>query len=218
MKPHQPYPRPGEPLYSPAYYDEAYYGKGARGGFPSYDFYDPKQKEQLDLKWQFCGEVPHSSALFIGCARGFEVAHWIERGKKAEGVDVSRWAIDNQIPEAKGACLWYGGRFLPGWSENSVDLVASFDVLHHLPDDMLEDLAAEMVRIAKRGIVWRLIVKNWRNLDSGAQVEAQDGAWFAYRRLEFWDALFTRSGKFRLHWLKMHEQYEVTAIFRRVDQ
>jgi hypothetical protein len=215
MKPHQAYPRPGEPLYSPDYYDADYYGKGARGGFPSYDFADPKQKEQLDLKWQFSGEVPHENALFVGCARGFEVAHWLAKGRRARGVDVSTWAIANQIPEAIGLCHLYDGRALP-FADDGFDLVASFDVLHHLPLEMLEELAPEIVRVAKNGIVWRLIVKNWRNLENPAPIEAQDGAWFAYRRLEFWDALFTRSGKFRLHWLKMHEQYEVTAIFRRV--
>lgn len=217
MKSHQPYPRPGEPLYSHAYYDEDYYGRGARGGFPSYDYADPRQKEQLALKWGFAGAVPHDSALFVGCARGFEVAHWIGKGKTAEGVDVSEWAIRNQIPEAAARCWRYNGRYLPAVVSDSFDLVAAFDVLHHLPDDVLADLAAEMVRIAKNGIVWRVIVKNWRNLEKPAAVEAQDGAWFAYRRFEVFDKLFTQSGKFELDWMKMHFQYEVTAIYRRTS-
>lgn len=218
MKPHQPYPRPGEPLYSPDYYDADYYSKGARGGFPSYEYDDPKQQDQLAIKASFMDCVPHGSALFVGCARGFEVAHAQARGKSAFGVDVSKWAIANVLPQVRDRCVWYNGRYLPGFADDSFDLVASFDVLHHLPDDMLADLAAEMVRIAANGIVWRLVVRNWRNERNPVPVDAQDGAWFSYRRFELFDRLFTESGKFELDWLKMHFQYEVTAVYRRAKK
>lgn len=201
-----------EPMYSPDYYDAAYYGKGGRGGFPAYDFNSDEQKRQLALKWHFASHVPHQSALFVGCALGFEVAHWIQNGKTAAGVDVSRYAIAHQIPEARGNCSLYDGRALPVPAE-SFDLVASFDVLPHLPDEMLAALVAEIVRVAKAGIVWRGVVKNWHNLAD--EIDGQDGAWVKYRRWETWDELFSKSGKFRLDWMKMHGQYEVTAIYRR---
>jgi hypothetical protein len=205
-------PAPGEKLYDPAYYDAGYYGGGARGGFKDYKYGSLEQMKQLGIKWRFCDEVAHKTALFVGCALGFEVAYWRERCRIAHGVDVSAYAIANQIPEAKGACQLYAGSKLP-FANDEFDLVATFDVLPHLPPAMLEALAADMVRVASRGIVWRGIVKDWRNMDQ--EIDCRDGAWVRYSTLERMDRLFTQSGKLRLHWLKMHEQYEVTAIYVR---
>lgn len=204
-------PKPGEKLYDPAYYDENYYGKGGRGGFKDYRFGSEEQEKQLGIKWHQCSKLPHKSVLFVGCALGFEVGYWRLRGKRAYGIDVSSYAIAHQIPEAAGSCILYDGRKIPG--EANFDLVACFDVLPHLPADMQEELIGEMVRVAEYGIAWRTIVKNWRNLD--VAIDGQDGAWFRYSRFEEMDRLFTRSGKFKLQWLEMHAQYEVSAVYAR---
>lgn len=203
----------GTPQYSPDFFSKGYYGEGERSGFKSYDYNSAEQKEQLGLKWQFCSEVPHETALFVGCARGFEVAHWFAKGKKAEGVDVSQWAIQNQIPEAKGKCSLYNGNKLPPL-ENSFDIVASFDVLALLPEDMFQQLAAEMVRVAKNGIVFRVFVKSWRNLEN--KVDGEDGATFKLRHFWEYDKAFNQSGKFKLDFMKMHGQSEVTAVYKRL--
>jgi hypothetical protein len=57
-------------------------------------------------------------------------------------------------------------------------------------------------------------VKNWRNLDRA--VDGEDGATFKLRHFWQYDQLITKSGKFKLDWMKMHDQYEVTAIFQRI--
>lgn len=207
----------GEPLppsldYSPAQYDEGYYRRGERCGFKDYFYDHPEQQQQLAIKFHACRSVVHGSALFIGCAMGFEVAYWRRQGRQASGCDVSRWAIDNALPAAVGAVRHYDGRSLSWLPDNSVDLVASFDVLTHLPDDMLRDLAAEMVRVARLGIVFRTIVKNWRNLD--AKVDFQDGCYGRYLRFEDWDRLFSQSGKFHLSEAHLtRENYETTFTF-----
>lgn len=205
--------QPTAPHWDPAFYDAGYYGKGARNGFREYDYNSPEQKYQLAIKWNVCASIDHKTALFVGCARGFEVAHWIAHGKNAVGVDVSTWAIANAIPQADKHCQLYDGSSLTKFGDSSFDLVASFDVLPHLPDGMREKLVAEMVRVAGRAIVWRQIVKNWRNMNR--KVDGIDGAVFVYQRLETWDRLFTQSGKFRLLWLKMHRQYETIAVYVR---
>jgi hypothetical protein len=204
---------PAAPTYSPEFYDEGYYRRGERCGFKGYDYHSPDQKQQLAIKWDACRGVVHGSALFIGCALGHEVAHWIKNGKQAFGLDVSRYAIENQIPEAKSRCHLYDGAQIRE-QDDSVDLVASFDVLTHIPDKMLADLTDEMVRVARRGIVFRTIVKNWRNL--GENVDFQDGCWGRYLRFDHWDHLITRTGKFYLS--EAHttrDNYETTFTFLR---
>ncbi len=207
-----PQPAPGEILYDPAFYDRAYYGGGARGGFPSYAYDSPEQKEQLALKRALCDKVSHDTILFIGCARGFEVADAFERLKVARGLDVSTWAIGNQIPEARGECFLYNGWEIP-FADNSIDLVASFDVLPHLPDQMREKLCEEMIRVARCGIVWRQIVKDYRNRDRDC--DGLDGAWIRYDLFETWDERFSRSGKFELLEANVSHHYEVSAAFIR---
>lgn len=205
-------PGQGEPHWSPAYYAAGYYGGGERGGFRDYRYGSLEQAQQLQIKWDACAAVEHRSALFVGCALGFEVAHWRTRLREASGVDVSEFAIANQIPEAGGRCHLYGGRHL-NEADSSVDLVACFDVLPHLPDDMREDLIAEMVRVARAGVVWRQIVKDWTNLD--VEVDGQDGSWFHYWTFERLERAFTRSGKLRLERSIMSRHHEVMAVFVR---
>src|SRR5437867_2600744 len=111
--------------YDVARFDEGYYKRGDRGGFKNYDYDSPVQRDQLAIKWQ-CGQfIPHRNVLFIGCACGFEVAHWRERGIAAWGVDVSEWAIRNSYPDVKEYCLLFDGKQLD-WANDSFDLVCAF--------------------------------------------------------------------------------------------
>ena len=206
--------RPTTPDWDPAFFDEAYYGAGGRGGFREYDYQSAGQQEQLDLKRSLCGRVPHESALFIGCARGYEVAHWIRHGTPAAGVDVSQWAIKNQIPEAMGRCFHYDGAHLKIVADKEVDLVAAFDVLTLVPDAMLYKLIAEMQRVAAKAIVIRTVIKNWRNQDRN--VDGQDGAWYRYLQLAEWDRLFTEDRTFILDSCAMAHNYECFLTFARV--
>lgn len=205
-----------KPHYSPEFFNSGYYGQGERSGFTHYEYGSPEQEEQLALKKQFCEFVPHNSALFVGCALGFEVAYWYRNGHEGVyGVDVSRWAINNQIIEAQGRCLHYDGAKLPFLLNESFDLVAAFDVLTLVPEDMFQRLAAEIVRVAKAGIVFRVVVKDWTNLDSPC--DGEDGSTFKLRHFWEYDKAFSQSGRFKLDWMKQHGNHEVTAIYQRVQ-
>ena len=205
--------RPTTPDWDPAFFDEAYYGHGGRGGFREYDYQSAGQQEQLDLKRSLCSRVPHEEALFIGCARGYEVAHWIRHGTLAHGVDVSEWAIEHQVPEAMGRCQLYNGWELD-YNDQAFDLVAAFDVLTLIPGEMLNKLIAEMKRVAAKAIAVRTIVKNWRN--QARVVDGQDGAWFRYLPLSEWDRLFTEDRTFILDSCAMAHNYECFMTFVRV--
>ncbi|MDE2232430.1 MAG: class I SAM-dependent methyltransferase [Candidatus Omnitrophica bacterium] len=205
-----------KPEWEAGFFDEAYFGKGGRGGFTSYRYDSPEQREQLALKWNDCQRIPHRSVLFVGCATGFEVAWWHERGKlPAFGVDVSEWAIAHLIPQAQGRCFLFDGQSLSDFADQSVDLVAAFDVLTLVPDGMIFNLVQEMKRVARVGIVFRTIVKNWRNLSR--TVDGQDGAVFRYRPFTEWDRMFTSDDKFKLHQLTMSWHYETVASYLRAQ-
>ena len=206
--------RPTAPQWDPAFFDASYYGQAGRGGFREYQYNSEVQREQLDLKFSLCQKVPQESVLFIGCARGFEVAHWIHKGIPADGVDVSEWAIANQIPEAMNRCQLYNGWDLSTYADKSVALVAAFDVLTMVPDVMLPKLVAEMKRVAARAICFRTVVKNYRN--AHRSVDGQDGAWFRYLPLAEWDRLFTEDNQFILQSALVEWSAETFLTFVRV--
>jgi len=200
--------------YSSALFDEQYYGGGARGGFQSYAWEDPAQQQQLRYKWDHCQQHgDFRSILFVGCATGFEVRYFRERGKEAWGVDVSEWAIDHPVNGATGHTLLYDGQHLSQFTDDGLDVVSSFDVISLVPDDMMKVLAAEMVRVARKKIVVRTIVKNFRNLQN--EWDGNDGVSFRYNTLMEWDKMFCQSGKFALHEAKIHFQYESVMVFAR---
>lgn len=192
-------------------FDSDYYNNGARGGFPSYVYDDPVMQEQLGIKWDVCSKIPHESVLFVGCAKGFEVKYWWLRGKFAQGVDVSEYAIQNAEPVVKEFCHIYNGSSLARFDDNSFDMVAAFDVLTLVPNTMRENLIREMIRVAKNGIFIRTIVKNWRNML--AACDGMDGVSFHYETFDYWDRAFTQSEKFALYHNHHFYNYECCATF-----
>ncbi len=198
-------------VYSQSQFNEEYYGGGARGGFTKYSWEDPEQQKQLKLKW----EVTHwhsdfNSILFVGCAKGFEVRYFREHNKHAVGIDISQYAITNCDRQVVDYCNLYDGSHID-WGKDAFDMVAAFDVLTLAPDDMLEELCEEIVRVASKKIIIRTIVKNWRNLDD--RWDGQDGVSFRYLNFHDWDRHFTKSGKFSLHEAKIHNQYECVIVW-----
>jgi 2-polyprenyl-3-methyl-5-hydroxy-6-metoxy-1,4-benzoquinol methylase len=199
--------------YSPSRFDRGYYENGERGGFKSYDYESADQKHQLGLKFGCCSSVPHESAFFVGCARGFEVAYWRQMGKHAKGGDVSQWAIKNALPHIKDHCQLMNCETLLALPADAFDLVAAFDVLTLVPEGDLTVLCGSMVHAAKNGIVLRTEIKSWRNMHH--EIDGLDGVSYKLKTFDFWDKQFTVSGKFKLDTAKTHFQYETVFVWKR---
>lgn len=199
--------------YDPALFDKDYYGGGARGGFVKYEYDDPDQQEQLKYKWDACHwSGDFESILFVGSAMGFEVKYFKDKGKIVGGVDVSEYAIKHALPGTARHMMLYDGRNLD-FRENGSDIVAAFDVLTLIPDEMMRQLGKEIVRVAYKKIVMRSIVKNWRNAKE--KWDGNDGVSFTYKPFDYWDWLFSESGKFRFEECKMWRQYEGVFVWVR---
>lgn len=140
-------------------YQGAYFGDGrdpsghrqGRSGYARYDRVSSNADIAGFVLWRTFGGA--RNAIDIGCATGFVVEVLRELGIEAEGCDVSRFAVENASPGARGhvqlADLMTG---LP-WPDRTFDLVSVLETLEHLPSDQVGQAIAEVVRVC-RGFVY----------------------------------------------------------------
>ena len=70
--------------------------------------------------------------LDVGCALGFLVEAFWDRGVEAWGMDISRYAIENVRPDMRGYCLLRSAA--DGIPNGPFDLIACIEVLEHMPE------------------------------------------------------------------------------------
>jgi SAM-dependent methyltransferase len=135
-----------------AMYDEAYFGAGRnpldRMGLSGYERYD-RASSNADVAayvvWRFLSP-PRS--LDVGCALGFVVEALRELGIRADGVDISEWAVEHATPGARGHVRV--GDLLAGLPHRSgeFDVVTAFEVLEHLAPEDVPAALAELRRVS----------------------------------------------------------------------
>ena len=91
--------------------------------------------------------------LVIGCSIGNEVWAYKENGFDPFGMDISKFAIDNAMPEVKDRCVVADIRYV---TVGQCDNVAAFDVLEHIPDIELEQSLINCRKMTKKVFVARI--------------------------------------------------------------
>lgn len=212
--------------YSPLAFDRRYYEQVLTGGNPrGFEFDEPQQQSQLANKWEeakLLGFTP-VNAYFVGCARGFEVRFWEERGIDSFGMDVSQWAIENGDETIRNRLhLYPGGRFY--WAshncsvpDDAFEAVLAFDVLTLIPSLKRTEIIDEMVRIASKGILVRTLLQH--DPTNTQEIHGVDGVPYHLEGLDYWRFAFCRSDKFKLHGLVPYDHpgylQAVMAFIRR---
>jgi SAM-dependent methyltransferase len=82
-------------------------------------------------------------ALEAGCAMGLLVKAMRGRGVEAEGIDFSRWCVENAHPAAREWVRW-GDALDPETVGRGYDLVLALDILEHLPPDLVPRALANL--------------------------------------------------------------------------
>jgi SAM-dependent methyltransferase len=139
------------------YDDSGYFGEGRdpldRMGLSGYERYDRDTSNAnvaAYLIWRF---LDVGRALDVGCAMGFVVEALRELHVDAEGVDVSRYAVEHAALGARGH-LRQGnllGR-LP-FPAASFDVVSALETLEHLPPEAIPAAVAELRRVSRGWVV-----------------------------------------------------------------
>jgi len=138
-------------------YDGAYFGLGRDptsrewlSGYERYDRHTSNADIAAYLLWRY---VPAATALDVGCATGFVVEALREIGVEAEGVDISRYAVDNATPGARGHVRWADIRRRLPFADAAFDVVTALETLEHLAPPAVPAAIAELARVCGRWVV-----------------------------------------------------------------
>lgn len=85
------------------------------------------------------------SVLDVGCGHGFLVKHLRSLGIDARGCDFVPHA-GSEIPEHFTLC---DAKSIP-FEPDTFDLVVSFDFFEHIPEEDIDEVYAEMLRVGKK--------------------------------------------------------------------
>lgn len=128
-------------------YDEDYFLRGKEKGVSLYENYRwmPDLTIQMVKRIvEHCGIDKKDTILDFGCARGYVVKAFRQLGHIAYGIDVSKWAIENQDPEVDQFVMCdteFAGEY---------DWVVAKDVLEHVPE--VEQTIDNLMSGANKGV------------------------------------------------------------------
>lgn len=91
-------------------------------------------------------------ALDFGCGSGNLSRHLLQLGARVTAADVSRGFLDlvqARYPDEPLATLWIENGETAGIADSSFDLIATYSVLHHIPDYIAA--VRELARLCRQG-------------------------------------------------------------------
>lgn len=118
------------------------------GGF----YYNPRFWQTITADFQkryhLTGE---SSILDVGCAKGFMLYDFIRLipGIRVAGIDISKYAIENALSEAKPYIKVANAKKLP-YLDSSFNLVISINTVHNLPLNECKQAIREIERVSEK--------------------------------------------------------------------
>jgi ubiquinone/menaquinone biosynthesis C-methylase UbiE len=95
--------------------------------------------------------VDSSKILDVGCAKGFMLYDFYKHNPNLDlyGIDISKYAIDNSVPEIKNKLQVANATKLP-YEDNFFDLVISINTIHNLDKNKCKIALKEISRVSKK--------------------------------------------------------------------
>ena len=137
-------------MIKPSVYDEDYFMRGIETGKSAYENYTWRAELTIPMAMTIIDELKidrKTTILDYGCAKGYLVKALRLLHRKAYGVDVSRWAINNLDPVVKSFCKLIDPAGDGSLFDVVMDLCISKDVFEHIPET---DLQGSIDRIAAK--------------------------------------------------------------------
>ncbi len=99
---------------------------------------------------RFIAKLKPESVLDVGCGRGYVIRVLENEGIKVTGLDISHHCWHTRATDSMRVCdititPW-------GFANKAIDLCFSSNLLEHIPEDKIDSVIQEMVRVSKRGL------------------------------------------------------------------
>jgi ubiquinone/menaquinone biosynthesis C-methylase UbiE len=160
------------------------------GGFS----YDSKYWTPVipDFETHF-GPLTEKSLLDVGCAKGFMLYDLLKLvpGIELAGIDISKYAIDNCLPEVKELLSVADARALP-FKNQSFDVVISINTIHNLDLEDCKQALREISRVSKGNSF--ITVDAFSNEEERARMMAWNLTAKTILSVEEWMKLFDEVG------------------------
>ena len=133
------------------------------------------------------------SLLDIGCAKGFMLYDMKQLipGIEVNGIDISKYAIENAKKEVKEYCHVANATSLP-FDDRSIDVSISITTLHNLDENDLATALLEIERVTKRGSF--VTLDAYRNEEEKGRMEAWNLTAKTVMHIDKWKEFFSDIG------------------------
>ena len=132
-------------------FDKDFFDGGREFGYGGFS-YNPRYWSEVVKDFSnYYNLNDESKILDVGCAKGFMLYDFYKLNPNLDlhGIDISKYAIDNSVPEIKNKLQVANATKLP-YEDNFFDLVIAINTVHNLDKDECEIALKEISRVSKK--------------------------------------------------------------------
>lgn len=149
-------------------FDQEYWDGDRKYGYGGFK-YDGRYRSVAEAMARHYGLKPGDSILDVGCGKAFLLYEFTQvvPGVKVQGLDISRYGIENAKPEVRPFLQVGNATELP-FPDHSFDLVISITTFHNLYCYDLDKAVREVERVGKKNKY--IVVESYRNEEEKANL------------------------------------------------
>ncbi len=205
-------------MYGYEYFDDP----ESPGGYTSYQD-DDSFVRLCDV---FMDNLQPRRVLDVGCAKGFLMGRFIERGVDTCGIDLSEYAV-SEASEIVRPHIQLASILEIPFPDNSFDLVVCMETLEHIEPHLVPQAISELARVSSQYVLasmpsygfndygpqgWRMSDSQREDADAGRafrEIELDElgqprHGHVALATYRWWTERFAEAGLYRLGWLERH--------------
>jgi ubiquinone/menaquinone biosynthesis C-methylase UbiE len=142
-------------------FDKEFFDGDRKFGYGGYNYNPIYWTEVIKDFVKYYDLKDGSKILDVGCGKGFMVYDFLKCNEKFKltGIDISKYAIDNCLPEVKNY-LKVGNAKSLEFEDGHFDLAISINTIHNLDKEDCGKALSELERVSKKNFI---IVDAYRN-------------------------------------------------------
>jgi ubiquinone/menaquinone biosynthesis C-methylase UbiE len=174
-------------------FDRDYFDGDRKHGYGGYHYHPRFWQETVRRLRDHYHLAPNARILDVGCAKGFMLHDFKQLMPELHvaGVDMSRYALENALPEVRPFLQLGNATHLP-FPDGSFDLVTAINTIHNLEREECKQALREIQRVS-RGNAF-IVVDAWHTPEQEQQLKCWVLTAKTYMHVADWEALFREAG------------------------